>query len=314
MGRGLIATVAAVLMFSGVAAADWKADLKEARKGGADGSIAYRNAGEARRIAEKVWFAALFTAARTGSTDAVKVVSLGAGPLGFRARVDGSLLVITEDPSDRRGAGAYVIRIGPAAELYVQAPHTFSDVGTGELAIALFERAHARALFVNTVHRRGKAGEAAATDEDSPPPQGSSDVAHDEESTFHSATLAALGTVPGSSAATLIQLHGFADRRVEADVVLSQGKKGSGAPVWLNSLKSDLSRALPDARIAAYPDDVERLGARANVQGKAARRHAVRFVHVELGASLRARLKDDPTAFLDAVVGALGATNDTAER
>ncbi|WP_437604974.1 hypothetical protein WMF20_27730 [Sorangium sp. So ce834] len=80
-----------------------------------------------------------------------------AAPPGFALRaVPGrELWVLSEDDSRRRGAAAVVLRIGAAAPLIVEAPHTFFDQGTLPIALAIFEAQRARALIVNTSHRYG---------------------------------------------------------------------------------------------------------------------------------------------------------------
>lgn len=289
---------------SGVAHAGWEEALTAARQGGADGSVRYEAPGRARHAAETVYFAALVAAARLGVPTVVAALGRLAPALGLCVRtgrdLDGPYALVTELPTARRGAGAYVIRIGRVrTETIVQAPHTFSDEGTLPLAVALFRAADARALAVNTVHRRGQAGQVPVqleqpSDESSTaPPQGGADVAHDEEATFQAMTTA---TLLMGGARSVVQLHGYADGRVAADVVLSAGRKGSGAPRWLRAARSQVAQALPGAQVVVYPDDVDRLGARTNVQGKITRRARARFVHVELGASLRNRLRDDEDA------------------
>ncbi|WP_437292699.1 hypothetical protein [Sorangium sp. So ce426] len=80
-----------------------------------------------------------------------------AAPPGFTLRaVRGrDLWVLSEDGTRRRGAAAVVLRVGAAAPLIVEAPHTFFDRGTLPVALAIFEAQRARALLVNTSHRYG---------------------------------------------------------------------------------------------------------------------------------------------------------------
>ncbi|WP_129349558.1 hypothetical protein [Sorangium cellulosum] len=80
-----------------------------------------------------------------------------AAPAGFALRVlpGRDLWVLFEDGARRRGAVAVVLRVGPAAPLLVEAPHTFFDQGTLPLALAVFEAQRARALLINTSHRYG---------------------------------------------------------------------------------------------------------------------------------------------------------------
>ena len=85
------------------------------------------------------------------------------------------LILLREKADHKRGGGAYVVRKGGSSSLVVQAPHTFFDAGTLPLAWELFQRAKARALFINTAHRYKSA---------TPLPDGThpSDVAHATDS------------------------------------------------------------------------------------------------------------------------------------
>jgi len=66
--------------------------------------------------------------------------------------VAGDLWIVREPDGQRAGAGAFVLRPG-GSPLVIEAPHTFYDEGTGEIALALFARLRAGGLFFNTVHR-----------------------------------------------------------------------------------------------------------------------------------------------------------------
>jgi hypothetical protein len=201
--------------------------------------------------------------------------------------------VITERPDARRGAGSWVVRIGEArAEVFVQAPHTFSDLGSAPIALELYRELGARALAIATVHRR------------------ETDIARNGTSAFQQATLAWLSSVrAGNGSAMLVQVHGFKDETAEADIVLSTGER-STPPEWLKSAKSALQKALPDTRVALYPDDVGVLGATTNVQGHATRSQGAHFLHMELGASLRGDVRDgkrDRRELARALAAAIGA-------
>jgi hypothetical protein len=112
--------------------------------------------------------AALARAAMTSGD--LRALAARARGIGFCLeiwRVRGRVFwVLREQPEQRRGAGAYVLRPGPplegAPEIVLQAPHAYFDRGTGNLAAALFlgeaGRGRARALFTNTAHRyKGRA-------------------------------------------------------------------------------------------------------------------------------------------------------------
>lgn len=253
------ALVAAALLWSTTARAmDLDDLLRDARS---DPDVTYVEPSLVRAAVEKSFFRLVFAAAASGD-----VSDLEGGFLGYDLTVLDDQLVITERPDARRGAGAWVVRIGEARhEVFVQAPHTFSDLGSAPIALELYRELGARALAIATVHRR------------------ETDLARDGKSSFQMATLAWLAS---GTTGMLVQVHGFKDETAAADIVLSAGEK-SDPPEWLTSAKSALSKALPDARVALYPVDVDVLGATTNVQGAAVRSHGARFLHMELGASLR---------------------------
>lgn len=207
-------------------------------------------------------------------------------------------VLLREIAEKRRGGGAYVVRKSGTSTLVVQAPHTFYDEGTFPLACELFQRTHARALFINTVHRY-KASPASA---DGKHP---SDIAHSPASTFQAATEAVVEVVPRVS---VVQLHGFADRKLGARAVVSTGEKRGGS-----QLVARVAHALEQVvgpRILAYPDDTNELGATTNVQGAIVRRVGGQFLHIEMDEGLRRDLLRDATLRAKAL-DALGATLTT---
>ncbi len=204
-------------------------------------------------------------------------------------------VLLRELAGKRRGAGAYVVRKKSTSSLVVQAPHTFYDEGTFPLACELFQRTNARALFINTVHRYK--GAPKGTDGNHP-----SDMAHAAASMFQSATEAAVEVVPRLS---VVQLHGFADRKLGARAVVSTGEKKRGAPA-VARVASALE-AVVGPRILKYPDDTSELGATTNVQGAIVRRASGQFLHIEMEDGLRRLLLRDP-ALRGRWMSALGTT------
>lgn len=205
------------------------------------------------------------------------------------------VVLLREIGDKKRGGGAYVVRKGSSSALVVQAPHTFYDVGTFPLACELFQRTRARALFINTVHRY-KTSPAGA---DGTHP---SDMAHSPASTFQAATEAAVEVIPKIS---VLQLHGFADRKLGARAVVSTGERRGGSP-----LVARVARALEDVvgpRILKYPEDTNELGATTNVQGAIVRRAGGRFLHIEMDDGLRNDLLRG-AALRAKALDALGAT------
>jgi len=203
------------------------------------------------------------------------------------------VVLLREAGDKRRGGGAYVIRKGGTSSLVVQAPHTFYDQGTFPLACELFQRAHARALFINTVHRyRGS-----PADENG---NHASDVAHSANSMFHAFTEGAVEALAKVAPPRVVQLHGFAERNIPAHAVVSTGEKRPGGAVVARVAQA--LEGVVGPRVLKYPEDTKELGATTNVQGVFVRRAGGIFVHVEMeegtrrdllrDASLRARALD----------------------
>ena len=284
-------------------ACPWQDLIARSQCGGDDGSIAYHASTADEQTQERALFGALLV---TRDRAAIEALIPKARAIGLRLFVCGDSAVIVEDDAARRGRGAYVIALGDAAEILVQVPHSFSDLDTLPLGRELRDTLHPRALAVSTLHRRGMAGYG---DSDTRvPPTGHADVAHDPDSTFQSFTAAWLATYADR---LVVQLHGFADRRVDADLVVSSGAKAP-APPWTRAVRDQLRRLLPGRTIAAYPDDVDDLGATTNAQGRAIRAAGGRFLHVEMSASLRESLrrrKSDRGRFIAGLARALAAIN-----
>src|SRR5262245_33777545 len=108
----------------------------------ARGGGTYAAPGTLRGAAEEALFRALLGGAEADSPATLAALTLPARALGFRLLIgcdaaDGSLVVILIE-SESRGAGAYVIRIGAARDVLVQAPHALSDKGTLGIALSTF--------------------------------------------------------------------------------------------------------------------------------------------------------------------------------
>ena len=208
---------------------------------------------------------------------------------------------LVEQPGRQRGAGAYFFRVAPAAddepEILLEAPHEYFDLGTGMLGARLFfsppEGARPRAFFTNTIHRYQLAPGKREKRPDSPP-----DVAHNPE---HGYTAATVAYAAAAGRVRVIQLHGFAkladdddsdedgDGPAAVEAVVSAGERAGSSPLS-GALASELGKSF-GGEIRRYPEDVKKLGATTNVQGRMLKKIAgAQFVHIEMSPKLRARL------------------------
>jgi hypothetical protein len=200
-----------------------------------------------------------------------------------------SYLVLLEAPGAVRGTGAYVFRagrapMGPAVILH--APHAFFDLGTGEIAARLFFQ-HPRGrevvgFFTNTIHRHQGENGRRVRSASSP-----ADVCHNPHHLFSVVTEATAFV----RAIDVVQVHGFGadqgDRGFDA-VVSAGDPAGSTAR---SQAVARVLRARFGAGVKTFPEQVSRLGATTNVQGRVLAHHrGCNFVHVELSGELRKRL------------------------
>lgn len=205
----------------------------------------------------------------------------------------GELWVLHEPDGQRAGAGAFALRPG-GSRLVIEAPHTFYDEGTGEIALALFARLRAGALFFNTVHRYS-------------PPDGDrhpADVAHSEQTLFAAANQ---GLLDAAASSTIVQVHGFGGKQplgAEVKAVVSDGTAGASAPAA--KLRAALTRRWGAGTVKLFGVDAEVLGATTNVEGKAARRVGATFLHIEMSGDTRKALGRDVALLGDALGEALG--------
>jgi len=203
--------------------------------------------------------------------------------LGFQLRRVGeqsdASLVLMEAPGRRTGRGFYLFRDAPGPDLAIEAPHSPSDLGTGEILLRLYRETRAAAAAWSTVHRR------------------EADLAHLTGSYFHSFSLAFARAFP---AGRLVQIHGFdaekpaSGRDREAGVIVSNGTRQPGPA--LRSSWQCLERGFPGL-IRLFPEEIGELGGTNNSQAGALSRIEYRgFVHLEMSRSFRRRLREDATA------------------
>jgi hypothetical protein len=256
----------------------------------------------------------LLRAAQIGSIDADAVtIAAGIGMRIERWDVAGSEhLALTEQPDQRRGAGAYLFSVAhPVAGnpwLLWEAPHPYYDLRTGEIAAALYFNPPPgptpAAFFTSSLHRYTQADGKREKRSKNP-----ADPCHSETHLFNVATIAA---AQAFSQATVVQLHGFASSDDEGNrppegaiVVVSDGDRDAPSP--LASAAAARLGSILGPGVLLYPLQSAALGATTNVEGRAlAGIPGSRFLHVEMAGQLRDLLVQDPSR-RDAVGAALFA-------
>jgi len=205
------------------------------------------------------------------------------GPADFRLDeigVGAERVLVVREGVERRGAGLYAIRCGPARPIAWQAPHAFHDLKTDTIARDLFVETGARVVMWNTVHRYE-----ALPGESRSDPVHPADVTREHGSLFQAATV---GLAAGDPTLRFAQMHGFARSSSAYEVIVSTGD--SEAPP--TAIATALDPVIGDA--AAYGEDVEDLGGTTNVQGQMLRElPGRRFLHVELSPEARDKLATD---------------------
>lgn len=225
-------------------------------------------------------------------SDEVRTRLLKAGLKLDETRHEGEALVMLHEAgSTWRGRGGYVFRRGESGinEVLVQAPHSFHDHMTGELALKVFEQSRARGFFFNTIHRyRARRGERTS---DSVHP---ADMARATDSTFH---LLSTAYLEQDTAAWVLQVHGYKSRKLDRKrikAVVSGAVEGETTERSVAAQKM-LSETFGSRAIALWPRDTDSFGALVNVLGGWCVLNAPgRFVHIELHYDLRKKLLDEP--------------------
>jgi hypothetical protein len=184
------------------------------------------------------------------------------------------------EPDSDRAWGMLVIESGAGPpEVLIEVPHPRADLETEQIGLALMRAVPGSALLVAGAHRRAA--------------KGAADVAHRTDSLF-----AALADDLAQRGSYQLQLHGFADDSMRGkDAVISTG----AADVDRTSKR--LAEALDDADLRvcrAWSRKCRELEGKQNVQGNAAARRGLPFLHLELNNATRT----DPTK-RSAVVAAL---------
>lgn len=195
-----------------------------------------------------------------------------------------SLLVLhetrTADGDWPHGWGLFIFDLHTESRVIVEVPHPLYDVNTPQVGVALFEAAHARALFVAGTHRYANA-------------DGTSDVAHSRGSVFDAANRALV-----VADSVVVQPHGFdeSDHPDDGDLVLSSGM--SPPSDELQNVATALTIA--GFAVCTYGEDYacHDLGGTTNLQGREVRQAGGQFLQVEIARAIRG----DPVARLRVAV------------
>jgi hypothetical protein len=234
------------------------------------GSFRYAAPAAARLTKVRELFAALGRGLAPGAPPAALVARAREAGLELVHGSDeaGELWIVREPAGRRGGDGLYALRPG-GFPVCVQAPHTFFDEGTGDVAVALFRTLGASCLSVNTVHRREV------------------DVAHAEASVFLAATE---GLVAGARW-PIVQVHGFGKNPAVPAGVVAVVSEGTRTPRLALRLQALLSR--DHGRVLLFPRDTRALGATTNREGHCARAAGVGFLHLEMSMAWRRTLRTE---------------------
>jgi len=276
----------------------------QARRGGV--SVRYVPPTPPELAAFAAWFPQLIRASESNAAPS------DASPPGFELDSSNAQLWLAgERATNRRGAGAFVLRAGTAASWVIEAPHTFFDVGTLEIAVSCFELLNARALFVNSVRRSNSHDEELEQQERADVArsgQADSDLAHATQSFFATAHSAFAEKRPAYST---LQLHGFRDELLPSvSVVVS----AAGTIASTTGIAQQLRLLLGHEAVRVYPSEVRKLGGTRNVQAKLSRASGAPFIHLELSRSLRDRLRDDPESLRTFATSLKSGLLETPER
>ncbi len=191
--------------------------------------------------------------------------------------------LLSEKEDEQRGRGVFFIKDGEG-KVFLQAPHSFFDKGTGLIVSSLIEENDFAGAAWNTVPRYALQNNY----------KGPADTqAHDRN--YFVAFARAFARCRKVS--HLVQLHGFAAKKRKTDAGKRAGAIVSGGTrtprALLFTVVVALKLRLPKP-VLLYPLEVKELGATKNVCGSTLRRLSHNgFVHIELNGNLRKELITD---------------------
>lgn len=181
------------------------------------------------------------------------------------------LIVLYEELPISRGWGTYIYNPGYVHNSAIQVPHPLFDMDTPEMGVKLFKALQSRWLILAGTHRYANEG-------------GEADMAHNEKAVFQTAHKM-------SQAEWVPQLHGFNDQNPVYDdypeIIISNG---TTTP---HEVQFNLQQSLQDRSftVGVYNEenqnDLSRLAATQNVQGRYSRNFDDKFIHLEFANPLR---------------------------
>ncbi len=200
--------------------------------------------------------------------------------LGFETRRSAGVLWLRET-TPATGHGAYALR--DSGTLLLQAPHADTDLGTGQIALRLFEETDAAALALNNVRRDIAPG---------------ADQAHSPAGPFvaMATALVKAALVKQKETMRVVQLHGFSSETAERLALSAETIVVGGGSSEHNAKLAACLREQGIPAQATGPGTRE-LAGRGNAVGAALQSLGKgRFVHLELGPGQRERMLRDPEA------------------
>lgn len=187
-------------------------------------------------------------------------------------------VVVEENANQRTGRGFYLFRQSGGLPVALQAPHSFKDFYTRQIARLLMLEGNYVAAGWNTVPRYGKNKS-----------KDFADMAHIENTIFQAFGRAFVKQYPTGR---IVQLHGFAQEKRKtnasktADMVLSETTINPSR-LLLNTSKC-LKENLTEFVVRLYPYEILELGGTTNSNAKDLRKRGFNsFFHVELSKRLR---------------------------
>lgn len=189
--------------------------------------------------------------------------------------------VLQENIARKEGRGFYLFQMNTNSTSVIQAPHSFKDLRTREIAFDLIFQSNYAAAAWNTVPRDYIENNIEIN----------ADMAHLEQTFFISFSVAfARHFAQGN----LLQIHGYAQEKrtstagIESELIFSSGT--SSPSVTLLETVACLKQKV-SSKTYAYPLEVNELGGTGNTIGKALRQlNHGGFMHIEISRGIRERL------------------------